>query len=122
MGRSYTKYTAFHFHNFFPNLEDLRFKYFSYGHPDKKALLRPLRELGGDIEMLVNCVQNSTNTSDASNQHIPGGLRATKPFWPIYFHDEDYRAEKHAQLTALVEEDIEKHPERDEETAKPKKS
>ena len=37
--------SAYHFHNFFTNAEEIHTKYLTYGHPDRKAMEKPIWEM-----------------------------------------------------------------------------
>ncbi|KAG7371240.1 glycosyltransferase family 17 protein [Nitzschia inconspicua] len=107
-------HSAFHLHNFFADFNTTRYKYLTYGHPDRQALKKPLEDLHVDIRLLVRCVYNETDgpiNSDADYderqdfQRVEGGLDTNHPVFPIYFHDEDYRRRKHDAISRLVKED-----------------
>ncbi|CAB9524631.1 expressed unknown protein [Seminavis robusta] len=113
---NHTKYTAYHFHNFFPDLKATRRKYSTYGHSVHGAERKRLENIGDDLKMMVRCVQNWTDapTSKENNWHVTetqqwqrevGGLEATLKPWPIYFLDVDYRRRKHHSIQESVKWD-----------------
>ncbi|CAB9511337.1 expressed unknown protein [Seminavis robusta] len=106
---NYTTYSAFHMHNFFVDLQALRFKYLTYGHPIDNAMTVPLEELHFDLKMMVRCVKNLTDVAYkhrfGSQQRVKGGIDGALPPYPIYFMDKDYRNRKHEAARLQVEED-----------------
>ena len=101
--RTLSPYTGFHFHNFFANANITRHKYLTYGHPDEEAMKKPLHHLNNDTLMMVRCVKDLPNLQ--MHHYVPGGLKNSKPFWPIYFQDPDYRARRHRFVKDMVEND-----------------
>lgn len=116
--RGHTEYSAFHFHNFFANFNQTRFKYKSYGHPQYGAFRKKLEDLHEDLELVYRCVHNMTNADNTTStkvdperihQREEGGLLGTKPHWPVYFHDDDYRARKYQSLyDELIADEIQR--------------
>lgn len=112
---NYSKYTAFHLHNFFADFQTTRNKYLTYGHPHKDAMTDPLEDMHDDLKLLVRCVLNQTDAPKGKNlpkkietqnhQRHVGGMKASLPPWPIYFQDSDYRRRKHNLIQKLVMED-----------------
>jgi hypothetical protein len=47
---------AWHFHNFFDSLEDVRNKYLTYGHPVEEAASIPLENISRDLDFMVGCL------------------------------------------------------------------
>ena len=101
----YSQYTGFHFHNFFNQASDLRFKMKTYGHASDKADTASLQSLQDDIQLMVNCVTNRTDPPDAKLRRVEGGFQSAQPFMPIYFQDEQYRQRRHSHVRKMVEED-----------------
>eukprot|EP00977_Amphora_coffeiformis_P027612 scaffold34623_cov274-Amphora_coffeaeformis.AAC.14 len=98
-------YTGFHFHNFFAHAEGIRFKYSSYGHPKKDAYTKNLLRLGS-VAMVWQCTQNLTDAQIPSlnRRPEPGKFAGSKPFWPIYFQDADYRQRRHEMVSTMLQQ------------------
>ena len=100
--RGHEEFTAYHFHNFFPDFNQTRFKYKTYGHPYFRAFTTKMEDLHSDLELVSRCVHNMANSEPtrAKTNHAifwhreEGGLNGTLPYWPVYFHDADYRERK----------------------------
>lgn len=83
-----------------------RFKYKSYGHPQYGAYTKKLEDMHEDLELVSRCIhnvsnaENSTSTVGLNRVHlrVEGGLLASPPYWPVYFHDDDYRRRKYESL------------------------
>ncbi len=96
--------SAYHFHNFFMSVEEIRHKYLTYGHPDKKALTKPLRDLhaDGDLLLAVTCAEgNHTEKAEISFESIPGTSK------PIYYLEEEARRKRHSLWQDIVRKDNE---------------
>lgn len=94
----YSRYTAYHFHNWFANFSSMRFKYLSYGHPRENAFKTSLEELHPDVEMMVKCAKEQSDMR-SKRKRVRGRFNGLRPFVPIYFAcDADYRRRKHADL------------------------
>jgi hypothetical protein len=101
--KNYNTYTAFHFHNFFTQPDSIRFKYFSYGHPDARAYEKTLQEIHEDLALMVWCVKDAPNPPDRPNeQRVLGGFEALRRFKPIYFQDPLYRRKRHNFIHDMV--------------------
>lgn len=97
--------TAYHFHNFFTSGEEIRFKYSTYGHADKKALVKSLSEIAPeDLYLAVMCALGN-HTKDTSNsfESISGTSR------PIYYLNEEARLARHSKWQDIVRKDEEKY-------------
>jgi hypothetical protein len=101
------EYTAFHFHNFFANFNQTRFKYKTYGHPQPGAYTRKLEDIHGDLEIVVRCAFNLPNNRNGTKirERHNDGLKGTLKPWPIYFYDDDYRRRKGESLRNEVTAD-----------------
>jgi hypothetical protein len=96
--------TAYHLHNFFMSGEEIRFKYSTYGHPDSKALVKPLRHIHDDLMLAVTCAEgNHTEKAEHSFDSIPGTVR------PIYYLNEEARRARHSLWQDIVRKDAEKY-------------
>lgn len=101
----YDRFTAFHFHNFFAELNSTRFKYGTYGHALRNAGTLPIQDLAMDLQLMVSCVKNEPDVPNAAFRRVPGGLANTSLFWPIYFYDSDYRQRRQDYVRQMVEAD-----------------
>ena len=98
--------SGYHFHNWFKDMESLRFKYQTYGHPVSNIDKKTLSEISEDIDILVRCVRGLLNEAnptkkeyyDQGYDHV-GGNR------PIYFSNEEYRKRRHEAVVAAVKND-----------------
>ncbi|KAL7425495.1 hypothetical protein ACHAXM_000041, partial [Skeletonema potamos] len=98
--------TAYHFHNFFMSVEEIRFKYSTYGHADSRALELPLRDIhdAGDLLLAVTCAEgNHTEKAERSFDSIPGTAK------PIYYLNEEARRARHKLWQDIVSKDEEKN-------------
>jgi hypothetical protein len=98
-------YTGYHFHNFFLNFNQTRFKYSTYGHPDKDAIHKDIVDMSRDLKLMYHCIKNMEDDKDSPKKRIIGGYNASLPFHPIYFHDIDYRQRRHAHVQQMIELD-----------------
>ncbi|CAB9506166.1 expressed unknown protein [Seminavis robusta] len=112
--RDHTEYTAYHFHNFFHDFGQTRFKYKTYGHPHYTAYTSKLEDLNEDLELVYRCLYNMSNADNTTTKakiierrhtREEGGLESTLPNWPVYFHDKDYRRRKYKSLLEGYEAD-----------------
>jgi Glycosyltransferase family 17 len=114
--RLFDRYTGYHFHNFFANMNATRFKYSTYGHADRAARSKPIYEVSADLNMLYHCLYSNTAADDddvvtddsktvarSQTLHVPGGYnQLARYFRPVYFHDDDYRRRRHAHMQAIM--------------------
>jgi hypothetical protein len=101
-------YTAFHFHNFFTDPDSIRFKYFTYGHPNDMAYELKLDELSEDLALMVHCVRNEEpdlKKDVPPYKRVEGGFENLDPFTPIYFKDSDYRKRKQEYIRNMIVSD-----------------
>jgi len=103
--RHYNIYTAFHFHNFFAESGSIRFKYKTYGHPNRMASKVKLDELHEDLALMVDCARNEPDRKEASYKRVQGGFENLDPFTPIYFQDADYRRRKQESIRDMIVSD-----------------
>lgn len=87
--------SAFHFHNFFDDLQTLRNKYLTYGHADPDAMNIPLSSVAEDVDIVVRCVHGVPNNSSTSVlSRFRGGFEDILGPKPIFFQsNETYRLE-----------------------------
>lgn len=102
----YDTHTAYHFHNFFYNLtKNVRFKYKTYGHPDKLVDMKRLYNISNDLLMMYKCVLNLVDDKEQVWKRVIGGYNSTHPFYPIYFQDDVYRKERTEHVKQMVVQD-----------------
>jgi hypothetical protein len=99
-----TKYTAFHFHNFFVDMPTVRNKYLTFGHATPWALEHPLGTLNSDLNFTVNCVMDRPD--DGSHyKRVDGGYDALVGPLPVAFEDVEYRNVQHKIVVDMVKSD-----------------
>ena len=97
--------TAYHFHNFFMSVEEIRHKYLTFGHPDNQAFEKSLRDLhgSGDLMLAVTCAEgNHTKEAERSFESVPGTSK------PIYYLEEDTRRHRHNLWVDMVKKEAER--------------
>lgn len=118
---------SFHLHNWFPDFEKTRNKYSTYGHAVRNAMTKALHDIHPDLKLLSYCLRNQTDAPTKSiqlrfnsnykytevqgYQRVVGGLQSSRLPWPIYFHDADYRQQKHETAKSKIEQDYKKREE-----------
>ena len=123
-GRQYSKqrggYTAYHFHNFFGNLSEIHWKYSTYGHYDRDAMLKPLWKLQLDLASAVLCTHPLYHADNFAT--LPDGEpRPTYSFdnrsmesfeslpndhaKPIYYLNKEVRRKRHLAWQQIVQEE-----------------
>jgi hypothetical protein len=100
--KEYGSYTGYHFHNFFVKPDAIRFKYLTYGHPDRRAFEKTLEELHEDIALMVRCVKHIPDPPKEHLKRVMGGYESVPRFKPIYFHDPLYRRQRHNFIRDMV--------------------
>ena len=103
-----SRYTGFHFHNFFTDAASIRFKYSTYGHFNPDAAHMELPRISHDLHLMAHCVKGENDHDEQEWKRVKGGFDALKPQLPIYFQDADYRARRHDFTKQLVIEDEKK--------------
>ena len=88
-------HNAFHLHNYFSNLAELRHKYRTYGHPIRDVDSKTLGQLHDDVYGAIMCAMNRTSTN-AKRLFVGGG-------WTKYLQDGRrvpllYASEKYLRL------------------------
>ena len=100
---------GFHVHNFFLSISDLRNKYLTYGHSQKRAMEMPLGEIHNDINLAINCVTGRPDAADAQKKRIEGGFEGNdigqRPV--IYEQSAEYRRARHQELKEMILKDEE---------------
>jgi hypothetical protein len=108
---------AYHLHNWFNDIEEVRHKYATYGHGWHEALRRNLSDIQEDLDLLVRCARDLSNDIKPNGsrfyEHNDGDVDA---FWknfggpkPLYFRNVTYIRERHAALRRMVAEDERKY-------------
>ena len=109
-----TFHTAFHLHNYFSDLEELRHKYKTYGHPIPGADSKPLGRLHDDVNGAIMCAMNRTSTN-AKRLFVRGGWAAyseKRRRIPLLLHaNEKYRQSHLDELRKSIVEDESKYGE-----------
>jgi hypothetical protein len=102
--------SAFHFHNFFDDLQTLRNKYFTYAHPSSDAMQHPISMLSEDIDLVVRCVHGLPNPNSTSDQkRFRVGFEDIVGPKPIFFLNETYRLIRHAAIRRMILQDEKAH-------------
>lgn len=105
MNDRYSPYSGFHFHNFFANAKQIRFKYGTYGHANQNASWKPLREIAENLAMMHQCVMNTHGMPNQKWAPAEGGFDWFRPNVPIYFMDAEYRVRRHNFIRDAVAAD-----------------
>ena len=82
---SYSPYSAFHFHIFFSDYHDLRFKYRTYGHPDPHEAEKEPEGLHKDLQLAVRCAKDLADDPDQHFKPCAGRLRERQTIVPDLF-------------------------------------
>jgi hypothetical protein len=99
---------AFHFHNFFTDLNSLRHKYRTYGHANPSAVAEVTKFLP-EWDMIIRCAKGLPNEVKADK--VNGLDRYTQSFLelkgnkPIFFLNETYRKEQHEMVKVMISEE-----------------
>jgi hypothetical protein len=108
---------AYHLHNWFHDIEEVRHKYATYGHGWHEALKINLTDIQEDLDLLVRCARDLSNDINPNGypyyEHLDGDVET---FWknfggpkPLYFRNESYIRERHAALQRMVTADERKY-------------
>jgi hypothetical protein len=102
-------FTAYHFHNYFIDMNAIRYKYFSYGHPDGNVYTKPITQMSEDIVLMYYCVNDLPDPDGATWKRSTNILnKELNPLdEPIYFMDKDYRQRRHAHVHSIMKADDE---------------
>jgi hypothetical protein len=98
--------TAYHFHNFFTDVNILRNKYTTYGHGSKKNKVLDLSKVSRELDLVVRCVKGLPN--EVKNDKVKGMDRYTTSFAemktnkPIFFLKENNRKDQHERIEAMI--------------------
>ncbi len=103
---------AFHLHNWFNDIEIVRHKYATYGHGWPGAWMRNLSDIEGDLDLMVRCARSLGNDANPNGYPYYEHRGNAETFWktfggkkPLYFMNETYVRERHAQVQQLVARD-----------------
>jgi len=105
---------GFHFRNFFPSIEVMRNKFFTFSHASEKAWIKPIREIHEDLNMTVNCVKGIPDEENAETIALKGGFEALKGAIPIAFQNDNYREKRFQEVKEMILEDEKKLKEKHE--------
>ena len=96
--------SAFHFHNFFDDVQTLRNKYLTYGHAELDEVNVPLSSMANDVDIVVHCVHGMPNNSSSSMlSWFRGGFKDVLGPKPIFFQsNETYQFLRHAAVHRMV--------------------
>jgi hypothetical protein len=99
-----------HLHNFFDSADNIRFKYAYYGHAHKHAYSAPLGAMNADMNLLVKCAHNISDTGNRK-QRFKNGLQTLEESHPLptAFYIKGYVDARHRELIDLVENDEEEY-------------
>ena len=107
--KHYSVHSGFHFHNWFLNTESIRFKYKTYGHPDKRAYDKAMVNLSSAQSIMVHCALDEDDPLPKETHQkyirIQGGFEGLDPFTPIYFKDAEYRRRRQNLIREIVLKD-----------------
>lgn len=98
---------AYHFHNFFETASELRHKYRTNGHADSRIWNLTLSDIHrDDLDLMVRCVKDLPSTAIPVSKGIKykGGLDSYTGTKPIFFLNETYLLQRHAQVNLMIEE------------------
>jgi hypothetical protein len=107
-------FSAYHFHNYFSDLAELRHKYKTYGHPTPGADFKPLGQLHEDVALAVVCVMNRTLSPNVTKGQT--SIPWTHPFlegrrMPLLYANERYRRLHLDELRKEIVDDESKYGE-----------
>lgn len=100
--------TAYHFHNFFTNAEEIHVKYLTYAHADEEAMKKPVWELHEDLDLAVRCAKGNI-AADVEIADILSFNDTHKSERPIYYLNRDHRRKRHIAWQSIVREEEEKY-------------
>lgn len=98
-------WTGYHFHNFFDNLNEIHWKYYTYGHAHKNAMLNPIWKLNKDLELAVACARGNATMANFEN-----GLGDNDR--PIYYLVKAVRKKRHLAWQHIVQDEISQQKQR----------
>mmetsp|Transcript_10235 Transcript_10235/g.22765 ORF Transcript_10235/g.22765 Transcript_10235/m.22765 type:complete len:441 (-) Transcript_10235:228-1550(-) len=102
--------SGYHLHNFFPNIDVMRNKYKTYGHPVKQAEEIPLGDIHDDLKSMIHCGLNRT-AADSKSQSalVEGGLKSLdKGSIPVAFEIPGYVEARMKELRDMLQLDKKK--------------
>jgi hypothetical protein len=98
---------AYHFHNWFSDLSDLRRKYLTYAHGDVDIMQKTLSQAGEDLDLFVRCVRdigNEANPNSWKRDYYEKGWEIKGPR-PIFFRNRTYTNRRHNLVQKMVYKD-----------------
>jgi len=97
-GHTYRK-SGYHFHNFFPSIVALRFKYKTYGHPVRNAQdeRMPVENIHSDIEAMVSCLMDRP-FSNPKFRVLKDGMDSPNRLEPVVYQYRDYVDARHREI------------------------
>ena len=102
--------TAYHLHNFFTNIKEIRHKYQTYGHASSEAGSIDLSTQYPEFDLIIRCVKDlpndvKTDKSRAGMDRIMGTFAELNGNKPIFFLNETYRKERHELVKAMIQDE-----------------
>jgi hypothetical protein len=100
-----SRHNAFHFHNWFADVHSIRHKYATYGHAQKGASQKRVKDFSADTAMMHQCALGSTER--LANQRYGYQLASDLVvedvmYMPIYFQDAAYMKKRHDFLKYMI--------------------
>lgn len=103
-------HNAFHFHNWFATVHSIRHKYGTYGHAQKDASHKRVKDFTADTAMMYQCALGRTEKLPnqkhgyelASDLESKNNSYEEIGFVPIYFQDADYVRKRHNYLKYMI--------------------
>ena len=86
--------SGFHFHNFFLNADEVRYKYATYGHAKSAVMEKPVWEASPDVQLAVDCAHDKRDEVIMFN-----GVGSVLP---IYYLNDDARNARHQLWQSIV--------------------
>jgi len=101
--------TAFHLHNYFSTVHEIRFKYLTYSHPHFNALHTSLAALSPDLQLAVNCARASWSLHVGNYWLLKGGFDALRGPAPIAYKSlPEYVRARHEEIKQILLKDEKK--------------
>ncbi|KAL3777300.1 hypothetical protein ACHAW5_004680 [Stephanodiscus triporus] len=92
--------TGYHFHNFFMSADEVRNKYFTYGHAIHDATKKPIWDLHEDIKLAFDCAHGDREKLLPFNASLSSVL-------PTYYLDDEAMVKRHQLWLSIVKEEEE---------------
>ena len=101
--------TAYHLHNFFTNIKEIRHKYQTYGHAYTKAGSIDLSTIYPEFDLIIRCVKDLPNDVKTDKKkgmdRIMGTFAELNGNKPIFFLNDSYRKERHELIKAMIHDE-----------------